>query len=847
MEGAHGFQETGVARWHARESGMIARSIHHIFDTLKNSGSEYFVKVSHMEIYNENIKDLLNPVNVNLRLYEEKKGVVNVHNLKEVKVAEPTDIFQILEKSWEERKSAETDMNPNSSRSHCIFTIIIHIKETTTEGEDYIKIGKLNFVDLAGSENIGKSGTEKHSSRKQEAGNINKSLLTLGRVITSLTENTGHIPYRDSKLTRLLQDSLGGKTKTCIIATISPSASNFEETLNTLDYAHRAKNIKNKPEANQKMAQNEAIQHYVKEIERLQKTLDSYNKKNGIFLPPESFEAMKEDIERSKEEIQFLQERILEKERKLEEIEEELDFQARELELKEKSIVEKTQELEQKNMELDITTNELNEAKSHLEEKEFLLQEHKNTEMKIREEANQVLGTLNTTISDIDGLFQKIERKNDLENDNVVLTHSFRDQLVNQLNETETKLTNFISASSKNHENLKLKIDQFMEDKEKHIKHLGEVVSDLDLGIAERCQQTESKILQSNHTMSDIFTNVHRRQKELNTSYQTLRQNFSKDSQERLQSIAGLVNEYRSNVNTWSASNEEQLLNSAAKVTHFAKNQRDLFEKTESNVHGFVREHNNRLLKYKEGLEVYLAHQKEEMTNFCKNTLQSVSSLLETFMSEQIEKTTRSIKEIQAQIDQSVELTGAFNNRFDSYSKDFTKEVSEFVSCHNEEHNDIISTIQTFADDSNTFGNQNLEVLESLQQKIHDFGNTTNQYFTEFEEVTSRQCHEGTSILESSAKDFSTRVEDIIKFSSEMKKSLLQELSSNTDSIRTYSSELETGILKTSQNTNAYISRTINQTSKIKENVKTFDLRNYEPTGQTPVKKMFNLNLNLVV
>lgn len=107
-----------------------------------------------------------------------------------------------------------------------------------------VKVGKLNLVDLAGSENIGRSGAI--DKRAREAGNINQSLLTLGRVINCLVDHTSHVPYRESKLTRLLQDSLGGRTKTSIIATISPAFINLEETLSTLDYAHRAKNIMNR-------------------------------------------------------------------------------------------------------------------------------------------------------------------------------------------------------------------------------------------------------------------------------------------------------------------------------------------------------------------------------------------------------------------------------------------------------------------------------------------------------------------------------------------------------------------------------------------------------------------------
>jgi kinesin family member 11 len=154
----------------------------------------------------------------------------------------------------------------NDSRSHTVFTITVHLKETT-EGEDMLRVGKLNLVDLAGSESIGRSGAA--DKRAREAGIINQSLLTLGRVINALVERSQHVPYRESKLTRLLQDSLGGRTKTCIIATVSPAKVNFDETLSTLDYANKAKSIHNKPQVNQMMTKKALIKEYVEMIERL--------------------------------------------------------------------------------------------------------------------------------------------------------------------------------------------------------------------------------------------------------------------------------------------------------------------------------------------------------------------------------------------------------------------------------------------------------------------------------------------------------------------------------------------------------------------------------------------------
>lgn len=161
----------------------------------------------------------------------------------------------------------------HSRRSHSIFSLTVHLKETGAghAGEDLLKVGKLNLVDLAGSEAIGRSGAV--DKRAREAGMINQSLLTLGRVISALVEKGSHIPYRESKLTRLLQDSLGGRTKTCIVAAVSPTKSNMEETLSTLDYAIRAKTIRNKPEVNQRMTKGALIKEYVVELERLKADL----------------------------------------------------------------------------------------------------------------------------------------------------------------------------------------------------------------------------------------------------------------------------------------------------------------------------------------------------------------------------------------------------------------------------------------------------------------------------------------------------------------------------------------------------------------------------------------------
>lgn len=170
----------------------------------------------------------------------------------------------------ENRKTAATLMNSESSRSHSIFTIYIESSEKIEGGQQRIRAGKLNLVDLAGSERISKTGATGDTAK--EGAKINLSLSALGNVISMLVDGTSkHIPYRTSKLTRLLQDSLGGNTKTVMIAACSPADYNLEETISTLRYASRAKSIKNKPRVNED-PKDALLKKYEDEIKEL-KTL----------------------------------------------------------------------------------------------------------------------------------------------------------------------------------------------------------------------------------------------------------------------------------------------------------------------------------------------------------------------------------------------------------------------------------------------------------------------------------------------------------------------------------------------------------------------------------------------
>mmetsp|Transcript_17621 Transcript_17621/g.17589 ORF Transcript_17621/g.17589 Transcript_17621/m.17589 type:complete len:735 (-) Transcript_17621:34-2238(-) len=228
--------------------GIIPRMVGTVFDQIAMSEEylEFQVKVSYCEIYMEKIKDLLEPSKNNLKIHEDRIRGVYISGITERYANDDQEVYDLMALGLDNREVGYTNMNAGSSRSHSIF--IITISQSNTK-DFSSKVGKLYLVDLAGSEKVGKTGAE--GKRLEEAKNINKSLTTLGQVISALTDGKStHVPYRDSKLTRVLQDSLGGNSKTTLIVTCSPSPYNESETVSTLRFGIRAKAIKNKPKVN---------------------------------------------------------------------------------------------------------------------------------------------------------------------------------------------------------------------------------------------------------------------------------------------------------------------------------------------------------------------------------------------------------------------------------------------------------------------------------------------------------------------------------------------------------------------------------------------------------------------
>ncbi|KAL5716614.1 hypothetical protein ACHQM5_009753 [Ranunculus cassubicifolius] len=516
------------------EAGVIPRAVRQIFDTLEAQKADYSIKVTFLELYNEEITDLLASEDCSrfvddkqkrpISLMEDGKGGVIIRGLEEEVVYSANEIYNLLERGSSKRRTADTLLNKHSSRSHSVFSITIHVKEATIGDEDLIKCGKLNLVDLAGSENISRSGARE--GRARDAGEINKSLLTLGRVINALVEHSAHIPYRDSKLTRLLRDSLGGKTKTCIIATISPSLNCLEETLSTLDYAYRAKNIKNKPEVNQKMSKAILLKDIYMEMERMKQDVRAAREKNGVYIPHDRFaqdeagkKAMNEKIQQLEIDLDlkvkqcnnFQELYLAEQEQKLD-LESDLRGCKKMIENCNKAL----QEL-QENHRIAIST---------LKEKEFIILNLLRSENSILERAKELRANLQNASEDINILSSEIDRKSKMgkENHGLILTFGSQlDQSLKSLHKTvlgsvcqqqqqlrcmEEHISSFLASKCDASRVLESRIDNMKETYSSGVHAMRALAVALANGSSANLTQIQSTLLAQTTTVENFMDNA---------------------------------------------------------------------------------------------------------------------------------------------------------------------------------------------------------------------------------------------------------------------------------------------------------------------------------------------------
>ncbi|KAK0562628.1 Kinesin- motor protein [Tilletia horrida] len=483
----------------ATDAGIIPRTLFRLFHILETSGSEYSVRASFVELYNEELRDLLavedagasgddnaNTTSANtqkrggkdassatgssstagfgaagsgggMRIYDDAKGRgVVIQGLEEIPITSAEAGLEILRRGSAKRHIAATNCNSQSSRSHSVFTLTIHHTTTNNlsgsqsgppssqssaggsarpillgkdgkplpsqsgsaaqQGEDVMRIGKLNLVDLAGSENIGRSGAA--DKRAREAGMINQSLLTLGRVINALVEKQSHIPFRESKLTRLLQESLGGRTKTCIIATVSESKGSIDETLSTLDYATRARSIQNRPEMNARTTRTALLSEYIAENLRLRADLKATRSKNGVFLSQETLETMEGNHARAVREAQASKLECDLAESKIQTMQEQLEQNSAVLARKEEEARHAKAEWDKARAECTRLGAALETSRKAEGEEKVLREAYMRSEQRVNGVAEGLRGVVQHSTDEVDSLLNKLARKTTVEQKN---------------------------------------------------------------------------------------------------------------------------------------------------------------------------------------------------------------------------------------------------------------------------------------------------------------------------------------------------------------------------------------------------------------------------------------------
>uniref|UniRef100_A0A671KYZ4 Si:dkey-26i13.8 n=1 Tax=Sinocyclocheilus anshuiensis TaxID=1608454 RepID=A0A671KYZ4_9TELE len=303
------------------EPGIYIRTLNDLFRAIEDTTEDLdcSVYMSYIEIYNEMIRDLLNPSSGYLELREDAKGEIRIAGITEFSTCNAKEIMALLTKGNKQRTQESTAANKTSSRSHAILQVTVKQKSRVKDINEEVRVGKLFMVDLAGTERA--SQTQNRGKRMKEGAHINRSLLALANCINALSEKGGKgaqfVNYRDSKLTRLLKDALGGNSRTVMITHISPASTNFEESRNTLVYADKAKNIRNKVKRNlmnvsYHLAQyTRIIADLRSEIDRLRAKIDQQSQEQQKGEKADIPEIQAEVQQYSHGELALLQEQLL--------------------------------------------------------------------------------------------------------------------------------------------------------------------------------------------------------------------------------------------------------------------------------------------------------------------------------------------------------------------------------------------------------------------------------------------------------------------------------------------------------------------------------------------------------
>ncbi|CAI0472526.1 unnamed protein product [Linum tenue] len=733
------------------DAGIIPRAVQQIFEVLEARSEDYSMKVTFLELYNEEIMDLLadsdesvtasvdEKLKKPIALLEDGKGGVFIRGLEQELVSSAKEIYKILEKGSAKRQTAATLLNKTSSRSHTIFSITIYIKEEgSSVGEELVKCGKLNLVDLAGSENISRSGAKEERAR--EAGEINKSLLTLGRVINALVDHSGHVPYRDSKLTRLLRDSLGGKTKTCIIATISPSV-------------------------NQRTIKAELLKDLYSEIDRLRQELYAAREKNGMYVPVNRYLAEEAEMKAMVEKVENLELELEIKDKSLYD-----DQQLQTAELREK--LQKTQkELQESHntiLEMDARQKKANAT---IIEKEYLISNLLQSEKALMDQALTLREELDGAAKEASTFFGQIEEQAKVGEANRLLLQNFQTQLGQELDGLHAIVSSATAKQEQQLKSIEKDFSLFVADKESgtegllsevvnfngsygsSIKSLENIAGELDEGYQQAFSNVTSEVVE------EKFMEIHGILKVVQTELFT--------EEEKLAKYAQQLHETHSKTLQMTKSMTEAMTSFTSKLGIHASNLSRIAEETQLTT-------GRKLYELEKEFEVSAALEKDLM-------LEKIAEMLDS-------SNARKKKQVQTSISSLLESmgTGNCNLQLELSSLD---NVASSVNC---EWRDHLETAEAkYAEVVSSVTNGKVDLEAHLHQCLAKARSGATKCKDAYESILDQQKRSIDSVFAIAGDGVETNHETFEKLTSIATSTLKQSDIANQSLIRTISSLLK--------------------------------------------------------
>ncbi|KAH3682644.1 hypothetical protein WICPIJ_006389 [Wickerhamomyces pijperi] len=636
-------------------SGIIPRVLSKLFEVLNegNNQDDYLIKCSFLELYKEELRDLLNSDSKKqLKIYDipnAEGSSVMVQNLEEVILTDAKAGLATLNKGLKLRQVGSTKMNEYSSRSHTIFTLTLFKQQPSGE---LFKVSKMNLVDLAGSENIRRSGAE--DQRALEAFSINQSLLTLGRVISLLVDKSHtHIPYRDSKLTRLLKDSLGGGTKTCLIATISPARINFDETVSTLEYATKAKGIQNKPQVGINVSKDLMVKDLSAELISLKRDLQANKNEDGVFVDRQNYQNLMNDLTEYKTKVQ-------ENAKKSEVLMKQNDLLRSQLSDCEKHVKEQTNNISSLSSELE-TLRDKNEKRK----------ENQKSLISSSGKMHEILNRLNESLL----TFKKFE---------LMTKEAISSMISTQLEPIDDLLKEALNSTNETPAI------------EKNVDRIGELQAEIIGQFKSKLEDFYSKLINSNAEIPDLVKEFQTKVENLSNTFSALTENLSKS----LSSLSHDNNQLKYTI-------DENLF----------KNHDDIVEKTIEATNKMIESDSNTLLnKFLTLLRENNSKQQETVKTQVESMLARLINVERGMLSTNVEQWDSRVKQTLNGIDLSLSKSHTAHTKDILYALDQIQTIGDRVGDNSRSLGDHMNTVVQSLDRAPAQQTELKKSLESIQE-----------------------------------------------------------------------------------------------------------------------------------